>query len=178
MILHMLEIMILHFQYLYDEDDIRKVVLFHFIRLFTRQEAVEMEKQRKQNPARFLKRNCKGRKGNNMLNKDQYERLIEIQRQILRLFEDANSILSEAGIDSDGDTFMAMEDALDEYENAEEEEQYMNPTLLIVCGIASLIGFRLAKLSHNIRNKAFFIFGACCFLGAAILHVLTSIGYW
>ena len=57
-----------------------------------------------------------------MLNKDQYERLIEIQRQILRLFEDANSILSEAGIDSDGDTFMAMEDALDEYENAEEEE--------------------------------------------------------
>ena len=51
-----------------------------------------------------------------MLTKEQYDILSGIQEQYLRFLENARAILLDADIDPDGDTVMAVEDALDEYE--------------------------------------------------------------
>jgi len=54
------------------------------------------------------------------LTRTQYETLYEVHKRILRLLDDANEILGDAGIDSDGDTMMAIDDALDNYEDNDE----------------------------------------------------------
>jgi len=51
-----------------------------------------------------------------MLTKEQYDALSTIQEQYFHLLENAREVLLAADIDPDGDTVMAVEDALDEYE--------------------------------------------------------------